>query len=450
MNPFGTRGRAQELADLLDGAFRGALPSGDGTLSSYGLIAGRLQRVGTELEAAVTPRVEFRDALRTRLMAVAAVQTYNATTAESASSGVTAAVSWTSSRKAQRGIGVAAGAMASVVAVTGIAVAGSRSLPGDPFYSVKKGGEALELRTADGAVDKGSKHLEFAAERLSEVAALSLGRDAALGPISTDPQSVTAASAFGGSVAERVRRTLADMDDETRAGSDLLTGAYRRTQTDVPLEILAGFASRQSSQLRDLLPSLPSGARERGAASLALVSNVAAQTSQLLAVGVCTGECNPTTSAPALPPAAGQPQPQPQTSATQAPCGCEPVAPNPQPQPQPSLAPTPAPSSSPSPEPTATPSPAPSSPAPTPSPTPSPTQSPAPLPVPVPLPTLPAPVPTLPAPAPTPSGLPVPPLPAPVPTLGFAPPKLPGIPVPVVALLRSPLLDLNTWDHRLF
>ncbi len=409
MNPLGTRGRAQELADLLDGALGGRLSAGAGatslaspTLASYAGIAQRLNTVGAGAAQAIAPRPEFRDALRTRLMAVAAVQAHSAparaAVEKSGSSAVAAAVSWTSGRKAQRGLGVAAGAMASVVAVTGVAVAAGQSLPGDPFYGVKKGAEAFQLRTADGAVDKGSKHLAFAQERLSEVRGLTLGRDAALGPISP----VSASSALGGSTAERIRAALRDMDGQTRTGSDLLSAAYRDTQTDVPLQILARFAGKQSSALRALLPSLPADARERGEASLALVAEVGAQASQLLAVGVCTGLCNPVEAPAALPPADAQPQPVPQSSASQpAPCGCAPATsspgaaePTPAPTPEPSEAPTP----SAEPTPSATPSASASASA---------TPAPLPVPVPVPVPTV-SPLPPLPVPVPTPTGLPLP------------------------------------------
>ena len=411
MNPFGTRGRAQELADLLDSVLSGRpAPAGGAALSSYAGIAARLQTVGAGVEQHVAPRAEFRDQLRTRLMAVAAVQAHSAPAREAVERRQTSrssAVSWTPTRRAQRGLGVAAGAMASVVAVTGIAVAGSQSLPGDPFYGVKKGVEALELSTAGSAVDKGSKHLEFAQERLDEVRALSLGRDAALGPIGTEPGSVSAASAFGGSTASRVRQALRDMDTETREGSDLLMQAYRQSNSDVPLQILARFASGQSTALRTLLPDLPAGARDRAEASLAYVSAVAADTSALLAVGVCTGQCQPAAAPPALPPVTEQPQPQAQPSASEpaVPCTCpQPAAPT-----EPSAEPTA--TASPRPEPT-------TSAAPTPAPSPTASSSSAPLPVPVPVP---VPTPSLPVPLPTPPALPAPlPVPTGVPQSGSA------------------------------
>jgi hypothetical protein len=392
MNPLGTRARSEELARLLDSGAAAAGPA-----ASYVAVAARLRTAGADLAPAVAPRAEFRAALRTRLVAVASVQAANAQTAAapSRSKALDSAVSWSQSRRAQRGIGVAAGAMASVVAVAGVAVAGSQSLPGDPFYGVKRGTEALELRTTDGTVAKGSKHLEFAAERLKEVRALSLGRDAALGGSPTGP---VAASAFGGSTSDNVRQALADMDDETRTGSELLTSAYRSSNDEAPLQILSSFASRQSRDLQKLLPSLPTSVRNDAEQSLALVSGVAADTSKLLAVGVCTGQCNPTQAAPSLPPSSGGPKPAPApTATTDAPCGCQPApAPARTPDPEPTT------KASPTPEPTTAPSPTATSSSPTPKPTPSSSSLPVPLPTSS-VPPLPVPVPTI-----TPSLPPVP------------------------------------------
>jgi hypothetical protein len=402
MNPFGTRARSEELARLLDGAvvLGSALTA---PTAQYAAVAGRLRSLGTDLAPAVTPRAEFRAALRTRLVAVASVRSADvAAPVPAKNRTLESAVSWTQTRRAQRGIGLAAGAMASVVAVAGIAVAGSQSLPGDPFYGVKRGGEALELRTAGGDVAKGSKHLEFAAERLKEVRELSLGRDAAFSGSLDQP---VASTAFGGSVSKRVRGALTDMDRETRTGSDLLTSAYRDSNSDAPLEILSRFAGRQTRDLTALLPDLPAGARPQAESSLALVSRVAVESSQLLAVGVCTGQCAPAQAAPSLPPTTGpMPQPAPNAS-TEAPCGCQPA-----PAPARTSDPTPAPTPDPTPEPTTAPSPSPSRPTPSPSPS-------SPLPVPTEVPSeVPTAVPSLPVPVPTLTPLPavdvsLPPLP---------------------------------------
>ena len=421
---FGNRGAADELARLLDGvtadgsgAALSTRLSGAGMSSaaaSGAALAGRLRATGAALDASVAPRAEFRAALRTRLVAVATVQAaapaVDAVPAASPPArALEAAVSWSTARRAQRGTAVAAGALASVVAVSGVAVAGSQSLPGDPFYGVKRTTEALQLRTADGDVEKGTRHLDFAATRLREVRGLTLGRDA----LTSGPQLGTAAlsgvalrsaqrpladgAPLGPAVADRVRATLAEMDDQTREGTALLTGAYRASRATEPLRALSRFATRQSEGLEQLIPALPESAQPRAQESLALVTGVAQQASGLLAIGVCGDSCDPSTAAPTVPAPPAAPGTTTGTS-TEAPCVCE--EPTPAPAPQASAEPVqgtqePAPAPEPEPEPaddSGSPSPTPSA---SPSPSPSPSSSAVPLPLPVPVPTVPLPVPTI-------------------------------------------------------
>ena len=332
MNPLGTRARSEQLARRLD----------DDPASVA--VAARLHSLGADLSQSVTPRADYREALRTRLLAVAAVKGANAEAPKARA--LDAAAPWSQSRRAQRGIALAAGAMASVVAVAGVAVAGSRSLPGDPFYSVKRGAEAFELTTTSGQVAKGSKHLAFAAERLKEVRELSLGRDAAFtGPVGTP----LAADAFGGAASRRIRATLAGMDSETRTGSALLTAAYRSNNDTAPLQILARFADRQSHELQQLLPSVPAAARPSAARSLALVRSVAVHANQLLAVDPApapapTTAPQPTTApspSPSPSPSPQSPEPRPSSSPLLAPIPTVPVPvpvlPSPPPLPLPTI-----------------------------------------------------------------------------------------------------------------
>ena len=420
MNPFGTRGRAEELARLLDGAT--ALPAPAG-LGGAPVLVARLRATGASLSTTTVPRPEFKAALRTRLMAVAAVQ------AAQAEAGVAArparaledAVSWATGRRAA---GVAAGAMASVVAVTGVAVAGSQSLPGDPFYGVKRTTEALQLATADGDVERGTRHLDFAATRLREVRGLALGRDAAQAlPLSAgvdgavlagSASDLAAGAALGGSVAERVRKTLADMDTETRKGTELLTEAFRDSQQPEPLRALSRFATRQSDGLERLLPALPAATRDRARVSLALLTGVASETDELLDLGTCGPACDPSTSAPAPGSTTGT---APSTAVPGSdPCACEPQ-------------PTPAPSSATAPEPGTG-----STPGQEPQPTASSTRRPAPSSTPQPSPS-------------SGGGLPLPvPLPEPLPSLPLPEVPLPTLPEPVASLLPTlgplqPLVD---------
>ena len=442
MSPFSSRAAADELARLLDG---GTVAGPEGAL-----VAG-LRSVGADLDAAAAPRPEFRAALRTRLVAVATVQAAAPAVAPAAPArprGLAAAVSWSTAR---RGPAVAAGAMASVVAFTGVAVAGSQSLPGDPFYGVKRGTEAVQLAFADGEVEEGTRHLDFAANRLREVRGLTLGRDAVdagpvLGPsasaagitLRSVAQPLPSGEALGAPVAERVAQTLADMDEQTRKGTRLLSAAHRSTGAREPLRALNRFATRQSAGLEELLPALPSATRQQARASLALVSAVAEETGEALGIGVCGAACDPDSAAPTVPVTPGAPG-TPAPSSSEAPCGCEPA---PTPAPAPTSAATPGPSGQPTPAPQPEPTPTPQ-PTPTPTPTPSPTPQPSPTSGgPVPLPSLPAPIPSLPVPLPTITLPPAPLAPA-VPELSSNSVPQPA-PAPAPALTPAPVPTVAT------
>jgi hypothetical protein len=377
MNPLGNRARAEELARLLEGAVAGPASATGG----YATLATRLRTVAPALDDAFVPRAEFRAALRQRLLAVAAVHG-GAVEAPAAPQGgaLEAAVAWSRTWKAQRRIAAAAGAMAVVVGFTGVGIASTRSLPGQPFYGVKRAVESLQLDLADGDTAKGTKHLEFASTRLREVRALASGRsELAAGSPGTP---LAGGSAFGGSVSERIRTTLEDFDSETRSGKVLLERAYRRTGKTEPLKVLSTFSTQQQHTLTALLPDLPVGATAAAQSSLDLLTSVGTTADQLLAIGTCSAACDPSGAGPLLP---VQPAPSPGTSASPGtddngvpPCGCGQPAPTPEPTTEPSPEDTGTPTPEPTPEPSSTPSPSPS---PTPSPTPL-------LPIPLPLPTI--------------------------------------------------------------
>ncbi|MBC7678776.1 MAG: hypothetical protein H7233_07280 [Pseudorhodobacter sp.] len=391
-----------------------------------------LRAAGGQLASGVVPRERFRAELRTRLLAVATVQA--AATAPASPRTTAAAASW---RSAGRAGGVAAGAMASVVAITGVAVAGSQSLPGDPFYGVKRQVEAFSLRTADGDVERGTRHLDHAATRLREVGGLVLGRDALTTGALAGSGDLASGAALGAPVAERVRQTLADMDTATLRGQELLESAFRSSSDAGPLQFLSRFATRQSDGLERLLPSLPLASRERALTSLAMVDGVAEDVDGLQASPPCGPTCDPAaapSAPPVLPPVANPLEPSGPAATAAPPCGCEP-APGRAPSPGAASEPATSPGSSAEPGPGSAPRPADPAQEPTPSPSPSPTGEPGDpgQPLPVPAPSTPVPVPPVPSPpmpdVPLP-GLPLPGLPLP----GI---PLPGIPLPSLTPLPS-------------
>ncbi|MGB8651216.1 MAG: DUF5667 domain-containing protein [Mycobacteriales bacterium] len=386
MNPLGTRARIEELARLLDGAVAGP---GVAT-AGYATLATRLRAVAPLVE----PRPEFRAALRQRLVAVATVQGAVGVPApagrpKALETALEAAGAWTQSRKAQRRLGVTAGAMAGVIAVTGVGIASSRSLPGQPFYALKRGAEDVQLQLASGDTAKGTKHLEFAATRLREVRALAEGEgELSLGAVGSMP--LASGQAFGASLTSRIDGALSDFDRETRSGSALLEAAYRKTGKPEPLRIIKAFAHQQQARLSALLPTLPPTVRDDAQASLTLVTGVGTDATQLLALGTCGGECYPGNGGPTLPT-----EPSPSPGATVTPdstnnvpaCTC--AQPSGSPEPTPDVAPSPDPTPSPGPSGTSRPA---SSPTPSASPSPGllPSLLPTPLPslLPTPLPTI--------------------------------------------------------------
>lgn len=401
MNPLGTRARIEELAQLLEGAVSGPATATAG----HAALATRLRSVAATLDSAATPRAEFRAALRTRLVAVATVQAAAAADAPFAApvtrpKALEAAVSWTQSRKTQRRMGVTAGAMAGVIAFTGVGIASSRSLPGQPFYGLKRGTEDVQLQLTSGNQAKGTKHLEFAATRLREVKALAHGdSELALG---AGTGTVASGLAFGASLQGKINDTLADFDAETTSGQKLLEAVYRATGKPESLRILKTFSSEQQSKLTALLPTLPAGTQASAQQSLTLVTDINTTATQLLALGICGGECFPGNGGPTLP---AEPVPAPGATASPSTgsdtnnvpsCYCG----QPGSTPEPSAATAPSPSASPSTAPPSQPTTSPTA-APSTSPTPGlvPTSAPVPTPVasllPTPLPILPTTLPTL-------------------------------------------------------
>jgi hypothetical protein len=217
-------------------------------------------------------RPEFRDALRQRLMAVAAVQGVGDVAQSPAAKARELGSTW----RFQRGVAVVAGSAAALTAFAGVGLGASRSLPGDPFYGVKRASEDVQLAATFGDEAKGKRHLEFARTRLSEVEALVGRSDAlsefmpgaagALGPLSAEAKSST------------IVATLRDMDEETRSGSDLLTEVALTTGSTEPLRALDAFTQEQYGDLKAVLPALPQDARAKARESLSLLTAVAERT----------------------------------------------------------------------------------------------------------------------------------------------------------------------------
>lgn len=288
------------------------------------------------------PAPEFRDTLRQRLLAVATV----APAPVPAPTPLERARTWVEGWRVQKAMATAAASMAGVVALTGVSVGASRSVPGDPLYGLKRSTEGVQLSLARNDVNRGKRYLQHAETRLREVAQI-VGEDIALGPAPATPGQITVA--FGGSKSERVGEGLTAMDDATRDGTRLLFEAYTEQDDDDVLRIVQDFTARQRENLGQVIDSLPTGAHEKAEASLRLVSSLHLRATQLLAVGACGESCSPATPAPEVGATAA---PAPTATPTYdelgpVPCACpDTSAPEPSPEPTPSPEPSSEPPSS--------------------------------------------------------------------------------------------------------
>lgn len=355
--------------------------------------------------APIGPDPAFRDALRSRLVAVATVSPLAPpvpTVAERLRE-------WSAGWRVQRSLRTATAGLATVVAISGIGLAGSRSLPGDAFYSVKRASEDVQLALARGDVARGVRHLQFARARLQEVERLS-----GYHPLASATGTAADAALFDSSRASRIGATLRDMDKQTDAGARLLTTAYLVHHDAGALRTLNSFSSTQASRLQGVLSTLTAQEQPPAINSLSLVLNVQARATVLLGStlmqpgapgGPATSALGPIISTLPTPSAATRshrpvkPAPSAVSTGGQRTVGNQetggPQGGNAQPAPAPS--PSSAPSSggqtsspSPAPSPSAHPAPSPASPSssPSPSPTPSPTPAPIVIPVPLPVPTV--------------------------------------------------------------
>jgi hypothetical protein len=254
----------------------------------------------TEVPATPGPRPEFRAALRQRLVAVAAVQAANPEVERPLARVRTASGTW----KVQRRL-VAVGAGAAVVtAVAGVGVGASRSLPGQPFYGVKRATENIQLATTFGTEDRGKRHLEFARVRLSEVSSLA-GHTAALGQLNGD-RNYAGAAITDRATSKLIADTLREMDVETRAGANDLFVAFRDSGSTEPLSALNDFTVAQYRELRALVQALPADVRAQAMSSLLLLNLVATDTVALARSGHASQPSTPssTPSGPAGSPTA--------------------------------------------------------------------------------------------------------------------------------------------------
>ena len=227
------------------------------------------------------PRPEFRAALRQRLVAVATVQGVGTTAQTPMQRAREAGGTW----KFQRRLSAIAAGAAVVTSVSGVSLAASRSLPGDPLYGVKQAAESAQLATTIGTEARGKRHLQFARTRLAEISDLADGGHASL-----------------------IVDTLRSMDVETRAGANDLFAAFRDSGSSEPLRALDRFTQAQYADLHKLLPSLPPAAQASARSSLALLAVIATDNVRSATGSTPGGTTNP--------PVTGSPTPKASSPST--------------------------------------------------------------------------------------------------------------------------------------
>jgi hypothetical protein len=227
----------------------------DPAMAAMSNIANALRAVG-QAPGMPTPDPVFRAALRQRLVAVATVQDATAADTRTRASAVAGVRS-----RAQRRIAAFAGTVMMGTSVAGVGVAAARSLPGDPFYGVKRATESVQLWATRGDEAKGRRHLEFARTRLAEAKAMS-------------PEDSHLVS------------TLAAMDAQTKAASTELITAYRTSHSTQPLADLVTFSSQQLADLNKLASKLPNAVKSKERGSVTLLTGVVHRVHKV-ANGVC-------------------------------------------------------------------------------------------------------------------------------------------------------------------
>jgi hypothetical protein len=148
-------------------------------------------------------------------------------------------------------IGVTAGALA----LSGVSLASTDSVPGDALYSVKRSSEQAQLVLAGSDISRGRLHFEFAKSRQVE-------------------SRQVPAAAVGG--------VLEEMDGEARAGTRLVLSAAWQDRDGAAVESVTTFVAQQRSELTQLRLVLL-GAADRLRESLDLLRDIETRANQVRA-----------------------------------------------------------------------------------------------------------------------------------------------------------------------
>ncbi|MBZ5734788.1 DUF5667 domain-containing protein [Nocardioides sp. TRM66260-LWL] len=211
--------------------------------------------------APVEARPEFVGSLRERLLAAAATELVPLAPEPSVADRLTVAPR----RSARdRRLAAAVGGLAIIGGTASMAMASESALPGDVLYPVKRVIEDTRATVASGDDAKGEVLLRNAAERLSELDALTAA--------GADPDDI--------------RSTLSDFNAQTSEASSLLMSPAGGVD-DAELETLRTFAAQSLSLLDQLASAIPVDARDALVSAGSLLTGIDTQASQ--ACTTCTG-----------------------------------------------------------------------------------------------------------------------------------------------------------------
>lgn len=212
--------------------------------------------------AVVEPTPEFRDTLRTQLMAEAAT-TLVAMPAEPRTSSPSPAT--TRPHRARRRLAALTGALVVGAGGVGLVASSASAVPGDMLYSVKRTVESVELQLHRDDASRGAFQLSRAAERLAEARQLSAdGRSTSL-----------------------IADTLDDFSSSAEDGSARLFTQFTDTGEETSIRKVNDFVAVSALDLSQLSTGLSPGAADDSLeAAKVAVTDLATEASSLC--GSCT------------------------------------------------------------------------------------------------------------------------------------------------------------------
>lgn len=227
---FAARRRAEEFQALVEGT--PTRPASDARLAEFLEVVDGLRET-----VPITARPEFVAELREQLLD-------EARTAARTGQGAAVADRLTvnrspSTRRRERRLAAAIGAVAIVGASTGMAVASQSALPGDPLYPLKRAIENAQTGVQVNEDAKGETLLDNASGRLEEVDKLSRESDDA----------------------RAISETLQTFTDQASEASGLLLADYAETGKEDSVKQLRDFAVDSMDTITELESLVPEDAR---------------------------------------------------------------------------------------------------------------------------------------------------------------------------------------------